>query len=101
MIEKVVYVSHEFGGKQENADKVAKLVTELTLFHPEICFISPIHAFGFMYHDTDYERGIELCLTLLDMCEELWVFGEYSNSRGCLIEKQYAKNHKIPIIEKG
>lgn len=45
-IEKVVYVSHEFGGKQENADKVATLVTELSNLYPTICFMSPIHAFG-------------------------------------------------------
>ena len=26
MIEKVVYVCHEFGGKKENAEKVARLI---------------------------------------------------------------------------
>ena len=101
MIEKVVYVSHEYDGKQENADKVATLVTELSNLYPTICFMSPAHAFGFMYESIDYDRGILYCLTLLDMCDEMWVFGEFSNSKGCLIEKEYCRKYKIPIVEKG
>ena len=101
MIEKVVYICHEFGGKQENADKVATLVRELSNLYPTICFISPIHAFGFLYESTDYDRGMSYCLTLLDMCDEMWVFGEFSNSKGCLIEKEYCRKYKIPIVEKG
>jgi hypothetical protein len=101
MIEKVVYICHEFGSKQENADKVATLVRELSNLYPTICFISPIHAFGFLYESTDYDRGMSYCLTLLDMCDEMWVFGEFSNSTGCLIEKEYCRKYKIPIVEKG
>ena len=100
-IEKVVYVSHEFGGKQENADKVATLVTELSNLYPTICFISPIHAFGFMYESTDYDRGMLYCLTLLDMCDEMWVFGEFSNSKGCLIEKSIVGNTKFLLWKRG
>jgi hypothetical protein len=100
-IEKVVYICHEYGGNPENAAKVAKLVTELSLKYPEIVFVSPVHAFGFMYRDVSYIHGMIQCLTLLDMCTEMWVFGEKSNSRGCKIEKEYCDRYKIPIVERG
>ena len=99
-IEKVVYICHQFGGKQENADKVAFLITKLTALYPEVAFFSPIHALGFLYNTLPYEDGMEHCLTFLDMCDEMWVFGEFSNSRGCLIEKEYCQKHNIPIVEK-
>jgi hypothetical protein len=41
------------------------------------------------------------CLTLLDMCDEMWTFGSKSMSRGCMIEKRYCERYKIPIVERG
>lgn len=99
--DKLVYICHEFGGKQENADKVAELIKKLIKVYSNICFLSPHHATGFFYHDVKYDKGIEYCLTLLDMCDEMWVFGSKSMSKGCLIEKEYCRKYKIPIVEKG
>ena len=31
----------------------------------------------------------------------MWVFGSKSMSKGCMIEKNYSKRYKIPIIERG
>ena len=45
---------------KKNADKVATLVRELSDLYPTICFISPIHAFGFLYESTDYDRGMSI-----------------------------------------
>lgn len=99
--DKLVYICHEFGGKQENVEKVTKLVRSLIKAYPDICFLSPIHATGFFYHDLSYEEGMEYCLTLLDMCDEMWTFGTKSMSKGCMIEKKYCKRYKIPIVERG
>ena len=96
---KIVYICHEFGGKKKNVKRVANIIKGLIKKYPDICFVSPIHAFGFYYHDTDYLKGIEYCLTLLKVCNEMWTFGEKSNSRGCLIEKEYCKEHNIKIVE--
>jgi len=101
MIEKVVYVCHEFGGKKENAERVARLIRLFANVYSNICFISPIHTFGYLYDSVDYNKGVEYCLTLLDMCDEMWTFGSKSMSRGCLIEKRYCERYKIPIIERG
>jgi hypothetical protein len=101
LIDKVVYICHEFGGKKENAEKVARLIELFVDIYPNIRFISPIHAFGYLYDLVDYDTRIEYCLTFLDMCDEMWTFGSKSMSRGCMIEKEYCKKYKIPIIERG
>ena len=101
MINKVVYVCHEFGGKKENAEKVARLIELFFDVYPNICFVSPIRTFGYMYESVDYDKGMEYCLTLLNMCDEMWTFGSKSMSRGCMIEKRYCERYKIPIVERG
>lgn len=101
MIDKVVYICHEFGGKKENAEKVARLIELFVDVYPNICFMSPIHTFGYLYDSVDYDTGMEYCLTLLDMCDEMWTFGSKSMSRGCMVEKRYCERYNIPIIERG
>lgn len=85
-----IYVSHPFSGKPENKAEVERIVTDLTKKYPEHIFYSPIHAFGFMYNSVSYDRGMELCLDLLSLCDELWVFGDYDKSRGCRREIAYS-----------
>ena len=97
-MDKLVYICHEFGGKQENIDRVGELVKGLLKVHPEYCFLSPLHATGFLYNEMTWENGMEYCLTLLDMCDEMWVFGKESMSKGCMMEKEYCKEHSIPIV---
>jgi hypothetical protein len=46
----------------------------------------------------DYDEGMTHCLTLLDLCTEIWIFGD---SKGTRIEREYAKKIQIPIVEKG
>lgn len=99
--DKLVYICHEFGGKEENLNKVTRLIRKLVKAYPNVCFLSPIHATGFLYEDISYKEGMEHCLTLLDMSDECWTFGSKSTSKGCLIEKEYCKRYKIPIVEWG
>ena len=95
--DRVIYIAAPYGGEEENKEKVELLVKELVGLYPDCCFVSPIHAFGFLYNDLGYEEGMELCLTLLDLCSEIWIYGE---SKGTGIEREYAKRYKIPIVEK-
>ncbi len=96
---KIVYICHEFGGKKKNVKRVAKIIKGLIKKHPDICFVSPIHTFGFYYKDVDYMQGIKHCLALLKLANEMWTFGEQSNSRGCMIEKQFCRMYDIQIVE--
>ena len=92
----VVYVSHPYGGDKENRDKVASLIRKLQTEYPTYLFISPISAFSFLYDVTEYQEGLNMCLWLLDKCDEMWVFGEYEDSVGCMSEIAYCQNYLIP-----
>jgi hypothetical protein len=94
--DKLIYVSQPYGGDPENYTKAEQIVSALSKLYPDYCFVSPILCFGHMYDEISYEQGMELCLTLLDQCAEMWVFGD---SKGVQIEREYATKYKIPIIE--
>ena len=101
VLDKLVYICHQYGGEDENKKRVTNLVKNLVQAYPNYCFLSPIHATGFFYHDISYERGMEHCLTLLDLCDEMWLFGNKSMSKGCMIEKDYCERYKIPVVDRG
>ena len=95
--EKVVYVSHGYGGKPENKERIDKAFHLLVKEMPQILFLSPVHAFGEVYADTDYVQGLNMCLSLLDRCDEMWVLDEnWRESRGCTVEVRYCTAHGIP-----
>ncbi len=95
--DRVIYIAAPYGGKEENKDKIERLIKELVHLYPDCCFVSPIHCFGFLYDELDYEEGMEHCYTLLDLCSEIWIFGD---SKGTRLERAYAERYKIPIVEK-
>lgn len=92
----IVYVSHPYGGDKENRDKVENLIQQLQQMFPSYLFISPISAFSFLYDVTEYQEGLDMCLWLLDKCDEMWVFGGYEDSVGCMSEIAYCQNYLIP-----
>jgi hypothetical protein len=91
-----IYISHPYGGKEENKIKVENIIRQLTEICPQDTFISPIHTFGFMYNDVNYETGLWWCLDLLEGCHKMYVFGDWKQSRGCTAEVLYAETHMIP-----
>lgn len=97
----LVYISHPFGGLEDNRQKVESIVRNLVKQNPDITYISPIHALGYLYSDTSYEAGLEMCLELLDKCDKMLVFGDYASSRGCTAEILYCQEFFIPyeIVE--
>ena len=98
---KLVYISHPSSGKLENTLDVENIIRKL-LNNDEVynkyCFVSPIHTYGFMYNDTEYNRGLSYCTDLLMHCDEMWVFGDWKNSKGCTEEVKLATKLNIPII---
>lgn len=93
---KVIYVSHPYSGKQENLANIEKIMRILVKKMPNYLFLSPVHAFGFEYNFLPYEQGLNQCLWLLSKCDEMLVFGDYTQSRGCQREIQYCEENKIP-----
>lgn len=68
--------------------------------YDDVIIISPIHALSFYDTMDDPKMIITKCLQLLNLCDELWVFGDYLNSTGCLTEVQFAFENNIPISYK-
>ena len=92
---KMIYISHKYGGDKQNKDLIEIITGELIKHYPDYCFVSPVHCFGYLYNDVDYDKGMEYCLALLGLCDEMWICSDYS--KGVLIEQEYCKCHNIPI----
>ena len=48
-----------------------------------------------LYAKTDYIEGLNMCLKLLGICDEMWVFGD-ELSTGVRAEIAYCENNHIP-----
>ena len=93
----VLYVSHPYGGKQENEAKADAIVRALQISHPDVCFVSPVHAIRAPYSRTDYVQGLEYCLALLALCNGIVMCGNWQESRGCVAEYFAAKMKYLPV----
>ncbi|HHY22190.1 MAG TPA: hypothetical protein GX525_10030 [Bacilli bacterium] len=91
----LIYCSHKFGGKLENAKAAELKIKRLQLADPDNTYISPIHTFGFMYNDVDYDTGLRWCLDLLSKCDMMVVLSE--GSRGVKAEIKFCADNKIPV----
>jgi hypothetical protein len=47
----------------------------------------------------DYSTVINHCLTLLGRCDTLIMTGDWRQSRGCLVEREFAHNNQIPVYD--
>ena len=94
---KLIYLAHPFGGKQENIEKVQEIITGLIWQMPDHTFYSPLHATGFLYDGLDYISGMDHCFEALGRCDELWICGDWRESRGCNMEYGFAKAKGVPI----
>ena len=95
----LVYISHPSGGKEYNTLDIQRIVEILVsndYFFENFTYVSPVHNFGFMYNTLDYEKGLNLCLDLLNKCDVMLVFGDYTTSTGCKREIEYCIEHDIP-----
>lgn len=96
---KLIYVTHPFCGNEKNVELIETKVKKLMEIYPNYLFISPVHTFGYLYNETTYEEGIDMCLRLLETCDEVWIISKYyENSKGCLIERSYAHSKGIPVF---
>lgn len=93
-----IYISHPYGGKKENEHKVETIIKDLVRQNPKHTYISPIHAFSFMYDFVgDYQQGLDMCIELLKKCDYMIVYGNHKESRGCTAEIKYALDNGIPF----
>ena len=94
---KRIYLSHPFGGKFKNQYKVGRIMQKLVSEYPDYLFISPIHCFGHLYWSVPYDVGLNQCLELLRLCDEIWILHDDGKSKGVAAERDFALKYGIPI----
>jgi len=95
-----VYIAHPLtthGTIEDNQKRIDCICKKLLNNYPEIVPISPIHAFSFFDPTGDQSVVIGLCKELLASCDELWLHGDWKNSKGCVAELVCATDHGIPV----
>ena len=94
----IIYLSHPYGGKQENLNEINECQKLLTIMHPENLYLNPIAMFGSLYDCTTYGQGLNMTLLLLEeLADEMLVCSnDWHLSEGCCAEIEYCNNRNIP-----
>lgn len=96
-----VYVSHPYGGKEENKEAAAALTQKLQLDYEDadVAFYSPIHAIQTgSYNSVDYEKGLAMALELMLRCDVLLLAPSWRESLGCHVEFLAARKLQMPVV---
>ena len=104
---KKVYIAHPLLGDMDrknpnlrvlygNIESVEDICCRIVKEHPDILPLSPISAFSFL-DAFDRTGSMGLCYKLLSLADELWVFGDWMGSEGCLMEIRWAREMGIPV----
>jgi len=94
---KRVFISHPYKDDPErNKKRVDNICRELAE-KGDILPISPLHLFSFMEDDDSREEILQVCFRLIDICDEVWVYGD---SDGCRKERDYAISRGKKVLNK-
>ncbi len=96
-----IYISHPYSGDEDkNREETRRIASDLAKEFPNILFINPLDA---MQHTIElpYDVVLKQCIELLDRCDAILMTGDWKTSKGCVVEYNWAKEHKMPIYERG
>lgn len=85
---------------EKNIIKAQNYCREAVELYPDVVPIAPhVYCTQFLDDTNPDERavGMEMGIALLDMCDELWVYGIENPSEGMQQEIEYATEHGITI----
>jgi len=91
----MIYIAHPYNNLASNKKSVELIIKELSLKNPNRVYVSPIHAFGFLYQTVSYERGMYYCKALLNECDSAIFCKGWEESKGCRLEMEFCKENKI------
>ena len=94
---KWVFVSHPYKDDPTGNKKQADAICRELAKKGDILPISPLHLFSFMEDDRQREEILQVCYRLIDICDEVWIYGA---SEGCRKEKMYALLKGKKVIDK-
>jgi hypothetical protein len=87
----------------QNIGDATRICRKILEEYPNCLILSPIHAFSFvdpLYDKETADLIPEKCCRLLELADELWVYGDYETSEGCQMEIAWAEKHGKPVIYK-
>lgn len=101
MRKKLVYICSPCRGDiEKNITKAQGYCREAVELFPDVIPIAP-HVYCTQFLDDtnpqDRAAGMDMGIALLDICDEIWVYGIENPSEGMSREIEYAKEHEIPI----
>ena len=102
---KKIYVAHPLrgsGAREEDFNRrmVRLICQEIAEAYPDILIFSPIQALSFLPAYGDQTTAFRHCRGWLEVCDELWVFGNWELSEGCTMEVAVAQLLGKPVIFK-
>lgn len=101
MSKKFVYICSPCRGDYvKNIQKARAYCHVIMKCYPDVIPIAPHTYFTQFLDDTKQNErslGMEAGLALLDICDEIWVFGLNNPSEGMRVEMDYAHKNGIPL----
>lgn len=98
---KIVYIAHPISGNvKDNLARIASIVKMINLTFDDIVPFVPYYSDLMALDDSipaQRERGIQNNKVLLPLAHELWVFGNWLDSKGVKQEIELAKSLNIPV----
>ena len=96
----IIYVSHAYGGKQENLERAKKITHDLQVADLENTYICPLLTFSHLkYSEIGYDAEMENCLDLLSVCDKLIVASELSKGVAREIDFANLVNMEVEYLE--
>ena len=86
---KWVFISHPYKDDPKGNKKLVDTICRELAKKDDILPISPLHLFSFTKDDSNREEILQVCFRLIDICDEVWIYGD---SEGCRMELEYARS---------
>lgn len=96
---KKIYLCHDFGAVYANVKDISAHIKTLFSLNDKVAYISPTLTFGLLYDKVESECYYNYCISLLKDCDMMMTFDGEDTFDECIIEKEYCKSHKIPIVK--
>ncbi|KMO85174.1 hypothetical protein AB840_15125 [Megasphaera cerevisiae DSM 20462] len=87
---KVIYISHPYGGEENNRTAVDKIILKLGETFPDAAYFSPLHALRRPYDFKNYDRDLDAAIEIMKRCDAVFFTGIWSESTGCREEFETA-----------
>lgn len=93
-----IYISGKITGTADYIERFADKQKELELKGYEV--IDPALINSFLPKSTTWEEYMSMCYPLIDMCDAIYFLNDWTESKGAMIEFEYANKKKKGICFK-